>query len=138
MEIGELIENLREEACRITESKIEEIDFDALEEDLNSASEMLKKMKEKEQTSEKILKDFKSEIKRIALSLSRLKGENTTLDLVEKSLTNQNLSYEEFSLLKTKLKSEFDKSFSSAPLSKTFYPFSEEKRVKDKIGEFKV
>ena len=80
----------------------------------------------------------KSEIKRLALSLSRLKGENANLGLIEKHLRNENLSYEELCHLKNQLKSEFDKNFSTAPLSKTIYPFSEGKRAKDKIEEFKV
>ena len=138
MEILKLIENLKGQAERIKESRIEEIDFDRLEENLKTASEMLKMMKGKEETAENILDDFKTEIKRIALSLSRLKGDNSNLELVEKSLSNPNLAYEELYLLKTKLKSEFDKNFSSTPLSKTNYHFSKEKKVKDKIEEFKV
>jgi len=138
MEVSELIENLREESEKIKQEKLEELDFDKLQQDLNSASGMLKKLTNKEKTSEKILEDYKSEIKRLALSLSRLKGENANLGLIEKHLQNENLSYEELCLLKKQLKSEFDKSFTTAPLSKTIYPFSEEKRVKDKIEEFKV
>ena len=138
MEILKLIENLKGQAERIKESRIEEIDFDRLEENIKTASEMLKKMKGKEETAENILDDFKAEIKRIALSLSRLKGDNSTLELIEKYLSNPNLAYEELYLLKTKLKSEFDKNFSSTPRSKTNYHFSKEKKAKDKIEEFKV
>ncbi|MDP2960007.1 MAG: hypothetical protein Q8N71_01165 [candidate division Zixibacteria bacterium] len=138
MEILKLIENLKGQAERIKESRIEEIDFDGLEENLKTASEMLKKMKGKEETAENILDDFKAEIKRVALSLSRLKGDNSNLKLIEKYLSNPNLAYEELHLLKTKLKSEFDKNFSITPLSKTNYQFSKEKKVKDKIEEFKV
>lgn len=138
MEITELIQHLKEDAGKIKQEKIEELDFDRLEQDLSSASEMLKKLNKKESTSEKILEDYKSEIKRLALSLSRLKGENANLELIEKYLRDENLSYEELSLLRKQLKSEFDKNFSSSPLSKTFYPFSEVKRTKDKITEFKV
>jgi DNA repair exonuclease SbcCD ATPase subunit len=138
MEISELIRNLTEDAEKIKQEKIEELDFDRLEENLNSASEILKKLKGKERTSEKILEDYKSEIKRLALSLSRLKGENANLELIEKYLREENLSYEELSLLRKQLKSEFDKNFPTSPVSKTFYPFSEVKRAKDKITEFKV
>ena len=138
MEILKLIENLKGQAERIKESRIEEIDFDGLEENLKTASEMLKKMKGKEETAENILDDFKTEIKRIALSLSRLKGDNSNLELIEKYLSNPDLDYDELCLLKTKLKAEFDKNFPNAPLSKTNYHFSKEKKVKDKIEEFKV
>jgi hypothetical protein len=138
MEILKLIENLKGQAERIKESRIEEIDFDRLEENLKTASEMLKKMKGKEETAENILDDFKTEIKRIALSLSRLKGDNSNLELIEKYLSNPDLDYDELCLLKTKLKAEFDKNFPNAPRSKTNYHFSKEKKVKDKIEEFKV
>jgi hypothetical protein len=138
MEILVLIQNLKEQAERIKESRFEEIDFDRLEQNLNLASEMLRKMKEKDKTAENILDDFKTEIKRIALSLSRLKGDNSNLELTEKYLSDPDLDYDELYLLKTKLKSEFDKNFPNAPLSKTNYHFSKEKKVKDKIEEFKA
>ncbi len=138
MEILVLIQNLKEQAERIKESRFEEIDFDRLEQNLNLASEMLRKMKEKDKTAENILDDFKTEIKRIALSLSRLKGDNSNLELIEKYLSDPDLDYDELCLLKTKLKSEFDKNLPSAPLSKTSYNFFKEKKAKDKIEEFKV
>ncbi len=138
MEILELSQHLKEDAEKINQEKIEELDFDRLEENLNSASEILKKHGEKEKISEKILEDYKSEIKRLAFSLSRLKGENANLELMEKYLREENLSYEELSLLRKQLKSEFDKSFSTSPVARAFYPFSEVKRAKDKITEFKV
>jgi hypothetical protein len=138
MEILMLIQNLKEQAERINESRIEEIDFDGLEQNLNLASERLRKMKGKEETAEKIMDDFKAEIKRIALSLSRLKGENSDLELTEKYLSDPDLDYEELCLLKTKLKTEFDNNLPTAPLSKASYHFSKEKKTKDKIEEFKV
>lgn len=138
MDISELIQHLKQDAEKINQDKIEELDFDRLEENLNSASEILKKLGEKEKTSDRILEDYKSEIKRLALSLSRLKGENANLELMEKYLREENLSYEELSLLRKQLKSEFDKSFSTTPIARAFYPFSENKSAKDKITEFKV
>lgn len=138
MEILELIENLKRDAQRLKEEKIELVDFDRLEGNLISASEKLKRMKEKEGVAEKILKDFKGEIKRMAVSLSRLKGENSSPELIEKYLSNQNTGYVELCLLKKRLESEFNQSFPNAPLSKASYIFSKERRVKDRLEEYRV
>jgi predicted nuclease with TOPRIM domain len=138
MEIEELTEELKRDAQRLKEEKIELVDFDRLEGNLISASEKLKRMKEKEGVAEKILKDFKGEIKRMAVSLSRLKGENSSPELIEKYLSNQNIGYEELCLLKRRLESEFNESFPNAPLSRSNYVFSKERRGKDRLEEYRV
>jgi hypothetical protein len=138
MEIEELIENLKRDAQRLKEEKIELIDFDRLEENLKIASEKLKRMKEKEEVAEKILKDFKGEIKRMAVSLSKLKGEDSSSELIGKYLSNQNIGYEELCLLKMRLESEFSESFTNAPLSRSIYVFSKERRGKDRLEEYRV
>jgi len=138
MEIEELIENLKRDAQRLKEEKIELIDFDRLEENLKIASEKLKRMKEKEEVAEKILKDFKGEIKRMAVSLSKLKGEDSSSELIGKYLSNQNIGYEELCLLKMRLESEFSGSFTNAPLSRSIYVFSKERRGKDRLEEYRV
>lgn len=103
-----------------------------------SASEKLKRMKQKEEVAEKILKDFKGEIKRMAVSLSRLKGENTSPEFIEKYLSNQDIGYEELCLLKRRLELEFKESFPNAPLSRSNYVFSKERRGKDSLEEYRV
>lgn len=138
MEIEELIENLKRDAQRLKEEKIELIDFYRLEGNLISASEKLKRMKEKEEVAEKILKDFKGEITRMAFSLSRLKGEKSSPELIEKYLSNQNTGYEELCLLKRRLELEFNESFPNAPLSRSNYVFSKERRGKDRLEEYRV
>jgi len=138
MEILELIENLKRDAQRLKEEKVELIDFDRLEGNLIAASEKLKRMKEKEEVAEKILKDFKGEIKRMAVSLSRLKGEDSSSELIGKYLSNQNTGYEELCLLKRRLESEFNQSFPNVPLSRASYIFSKEKGVKNRLEEFKT
>lgn len=138
MEIEELTEELKRDAQRLKEEKIELIDFDRLEGNLISASEKLKRMKQKEEVAEKILKDFKGEIKRMAVSLSRLKGENTSPEFIEKYLSNQDIGYEELCLLKRRLELEFKESFPNAPLSRSNYVFSKERRGKDSLEEYRV
>ncbi len=138
MEIEELVENLKRDAQRLKEEKIELIDFDRLEGNLRAASDKLRRMKEKEEVAEKILKDFKGEIKRMAGSLSRLKGEDSSSELIGKYLSNQNTGYEELCLLKRRLESEFNESFPSAPLSRSNYVFSKERRGKDRLEEYRV
>lgn len=138
MEVEELVENLKRDAQRLKEEKIELIDFDGLEGNLIAASEKLKRMREKEEVAEKILKDFKREIKMMADSLSRLKGEDSSSELIGKYLSNQNTGYEELCLLKKRLESEFNESFPNAPLSKADYIFSKERRVKDRLEEYRV
>jgi len=138
MEIEELTEELKRDALRLKEEKVELVDFDRLEGNLIAASEKLKKMKAKEEVAEKILKDFKAEIKRMAVSLSRLKGEDSGSELIGKYLSNQNIGYEELCLLKRKLESEFDQRFPNAPLSRSNYVFSKERRGKNRLEEFKT
>ena len=138
MEVLELVEDLKRDAQRLKEEKVELVDFDKLEGNLISASEKLKRMKEKEEDAEKILKDFKGEIKRMAGSLSRLKGEDSNSELIGKYLSNQNTGYEELCLLKRRLESEFNESFPNAPLSRAGYIFSKERRVKDRLEEYRV
>ena len=138
MEIPELIVTLKEQNEKIKQEKIEELDFDKLEQTLKFASERLDKLNKKDNISERILKDYKAEIKRLVLSLSRLRGENANFELIEKTLQNEDLSYEELSSLKKQLQSEFDRSFSTSPVSKAIFPFLHERRAKDKIKEFKV
>jgi hypothetical protein len=138
MEIEELTEELKRDALRLKEEKIELIDFDRLGGNLVAASEKLKRMKEKEEVAEKILKDFKGEIKRMAGSLSRLKGENSSSELIGKYLSNQNTGYEELCLLKRRLESEFNQSFPNVPLSRSDYVFSKERRGKDRLEEYKT
>jgi hypothetical protein len=138
MEIEELTEELKRDSQRLKEEKIELIDFDRLEVNLKIASEKLKKMKDKEEVAEKILKDFKGEIKRMAVSLSRLKGENGSCELIGKYLSNQNVGYEELCLLKRRLESEFNESFPNSPISKAGYTFSKDKRTKDQLEEYRI
>ncbi len=138
MEIEELIENLKRDEQRLKDEKLELIDFDRLEENLEAASDKLIRMNKKEEVAERILKDFKGEIKRMAVSLSTLKGEGSSTELIEKYLSNQNTSYEDLCLLKKKLESEFNESFPNAPLSRSDYVFAKERRGKDKLEEYRV
>jgi hypothetical protein len=118
MKRQELAKKLKENVALLKEERIEKIDFDELLKDLIEASETLINLAKKEELGNKLLSDFKSEIRRMALALSKSIGDKSNLDLVENLLSSENLSFEDLALLKRQVKSEFDKAFPSKPLSR--------------------
>ena len=75
MNIQNLIDALKEHIGCLDEEKIEKIDFDRMQEDLKNSIEALASLQKKEELCDKLLSDFKSEIKKMTLAVSRVKGE---------------------------------------------------------------
>jgi len=98
--------------------KIEKIDFDQMQEDLKAVVETLIRLQKKDQLCEKLLSDFKSDVKRMSLAISRAKGDLNACGLVEKLLSSENLSFEELILMREKVREEFNKSFPTKPQAK--------------------
>ncbi len=118
MKIQNLIEALNGHIECLDGEKIEKIDFDQMQEDLKNSMEALISLQQKEQLCDKLLSDFKLEIERMSLALSRAKGDLNTAGLVERLLSSENLTYEELALLKERVREEFNKSFPNKPQAK--------------------
>jgi multidrug resistance efflux pump len=89
-----LIESLEKHRLAIQDETIAKLDFDQLEKDLKEAASALNLLEKKEKLCDQLTEDFKAEIKRMALTLSRIKGNLGSTGLVEKLLTSTDLSYE--------------------------------------------
>lgn len=140
MKIQNLIDALKEHIECLDGEKMEKIDFDQMQKDLKNSAEALSSLQRKEELCDKLLSDFKSEIKRMSLALSRVKGDwNPALKmqtshlrdgLVERLLSSENLGFEELILLREKVREEFNKCFPTKPQA----------RIVDNLnfGEFKI
>jgi hypothetical protein len=118
MNVQELIESLKEHRDAISGEVIQKIDFDQLEKDLNETARVLSSLEEKEKLCEKLLSDFKSEVKKMALAVSRAKGNPSSCGLVEKLLSSPDLSFEDILFLREKVREEFNQSFPASPQSR--------------------
>jgi hypothetical protein len=113
-----LIDALKGHLSCLDSEKIEKIDFDQMQEDLKTAVEALNHLQKKDQLCNKLLSDFKSEIKRMSLAISRAKGDGSTCNLVEKLLSSENQSFDELVLLREKVREDFNQSFPTKPQAK--------------------
>jgi hypothetical protein len=118
MHTQKLIETLKEHLRCLDAEKIEKIDFDQLQEDLKNSIEVLTCLQKKEELADKLLSDFKSDIKRMSLAISRAKSDLNTCGLVEKLLSSEDLSFEELILLREKVREDFNQSFPTKPQAK--------------------
>lgn len=120
MDVQELIESLKGHKAAISGEMIQKIDFDRLEKDLTEAARVLVFRAQKEQLYNKLLSDFKSEVKKMALAVSRAKGSLSSCGLVDKLLSLPDMTFEDLLLLREKVREEFNQSFPSSPQSKVF------------------
>ena len=118
MHTQKLIETLKEHLSCLDAEKIEKIDFDQLQEDLKNSIEVLTCLQKKEEFADKLLSDFKSDIKKMSLAISRAKNDLNTCGLVERLLSSENLSFEELILLREKVREDFNQSFPTKPQAK--------------------
>jgi hypothetical protein len=118
MDIQNLIEALKEHVEHLDGEKIEKIDFDRMQEDLKNSIEALSSLRKREELCDKLLVDFKSEIKRLSLAMSRVQGDVNTSGLVEQLLSSNDLDFDELILLRGKVREDFNKSFPTRPQAK--------------------
>lgn len=118
MQTQKLIEALKEHIRCLDAEKIEKIDFDQMQEDLKISIEALISLQRKEKLCEKLLSDFKSEIKRMSQALSFANHDLNTSGLVEKLLSSEDLDFDELVLLREKVREDFNKSFPTKPQAK--------------------
>ena len=135
MNVHELIESLKGHKDAISGEMIQKIDFDQLEKDLTEAARVLASRGEKEQLCESLLSDFKSEVKKMALAVSRAKGNVSSCGLVDKLLSSPDLSFEDLLFLRKKVREEFNQSFPPSPQSKVFIDPGD---ANTSISEFKT
>ena len=135
MNVDELIKSLEGHKAAINGEMIQTIDFDQLERDLGEAALVLHSLGEKERLCEKLLSDFKSEIKKMSLAVSRAKGDLSSCGLVDKLLSSPDLSFEDLLFLKKKVREEFNQSFPPSPQSKVVVGPG---RVNAGMSEFKT
>lgn len=135
MEIENLIRSLKKHGEAIQDETIQKIDFDQLEKDLSEAASALGSLEKKDKLCEALLSDFKAEIKRMALAVSRAKGDLSSCGLVERLLLSPDLSFEELLFLREKVREEFNQSFPNSPRSKVMVDLVE---PNFKIAEFKT
>jgi hypothetical protein len=118
MEIENLIQSLKKHGEAIQNETIQKIDFDQLEKDLSEAVSALSSLEKKEKLCDELLSDFKSEIKRMTLAVSRAKGDLNSCGLVERLLLSPDLGFEDLLFLREKVREEFNQSFPNSPQSK--------------------
>ena len=118
MQRQELIDALKEHIKRLDGEKIEKIDFDQMQEDLRASTEALLSLQRKEELCDQLLRDFKSEIKRMSLAVSRAQGDLNTSGMLERLLSSESLSFDELVLLRQKVREDFNRSFPTKPQAK--------------------
>jgi hypothetical protein len=130
-----LIESLENHRLAIQAEAISKLDFDQLEKDLKEAASALSVLEKKKKLCDLLTDDFKSEIKRMALTLSRAKGNLSSTGLVEKFLSSSDLSYEDLKFWRDKVREEFNQSF---PASPHYQVVADQTKSNFKTGEFKT
>jgi hypothetical protein len=106
-----------------------------MQEDLKNSVEALNSLKSKQQLCDSLMWEFKSEIKRMSLAISRAKGDMNTCGIVRRLLSSGNLSFDELILLRDKVREDFDQSFSTRPQAKIVDKLGP---VGSKISEYKA
>ena len=136
----ELANKLKGYAEILEDESVEKIEFDSLKDALKKAATNLVQLEGTKKLCERLLCDFKSELKRLANFLSFAKGDSSTLNLVENLLSSENLDFDDLILLRKKLKAEFDSAFPSRPLSRVVEKIDDQGKdiFESKIGEFRV
>ncbi|MFH1335896.1 MAG: hypothetical protein ABII96_05210 [Candidatus Zixiibacteriota bacterium] len=130
-----LIESLEKHRLAIQDETISKLDFDQMENDLKEAAAALNLLGKKEKLYDQLVDDFKSEIKRMALALSRAKGNLSSTGLVEKLLSSPDISYDDLKFLRDKVREEFNQSFPASPHYKVV---ADQAEPNFKMGEFKT
>jgi hypothetical protein len=123
MQREELIDALKEHIKRLDGERIEKIDFDQMQEDLKASTEALLSLQKKEELCDQLLGDFKSEIKRMSLAVSRAQGDLNPSGMVERLLSSDNLSFDELVLLRQKIREDFNRSFPTKPRARVIHNF---------------
>jgi hypothetical protein len=135
MEIGNLVSALTNYRNAINDEKLQKLDFDLMEKDLDETVSLLETLEKKKKLCDQLVDDFKAEIKRMTLALSRVKGDTGSAGLVEKLLSSPDLSFDDLRFLREKVREDFNLSFPSSPQSKVMANLT---KSNFRAGEFKT
>jgi len=135
MEIQKLIDALNQQRQAITGEAVHQMDFDQLQSDLAEAARMLIGLGERDKLCERLLADFKSDIARMALAVSRAKGEAGTGELVEKLISSPDTGLDDLFHLRKMVREQFNHCFPVAPQSKLSGRLASSRA---KVSEFKT
>lgn len=135
MEIPKLIEALNHQRQAIASEAIHQLDFDKLDKDLAEAASVLNKLDRTEKLCQGLLLDFKGEIKRMVLAISRVKGETGSCGLAEKLASSANISLDDLLFLREKVREEFNRCFPLLPQSKVT---NRTLKPRTRVAEFKT
>jgi hypothetical protein len=135
MDICELIEGLNRQREVIAGEMVHQLDFDKLQSDLTEAASALGSLAEKEKLYQRLLEEVKSEIRRMALAVSRAKGDQGTGGLLERLVSSPEIGLDDLLYLREKVKEEFNQCFPVSPQSKTINRTAESRTS---ISEFKT
>jgi hypothetical protein len=117
MNVQNLIKSLQTHRNAINDQALQKIDFDQLEGDLSEAVDTLSHLKDKRELCEKLLSEFKVDIQKMAMAVSRAKGEINSCSLVERLLSSPDLGFEDLLFLRDRVREEFNQSFPASPQS---------------------
>jgi hypothetical protein len=134
MEIQKMIDALNQQCQAIEGETVHQMDFDQLQSDLAEAARILIGLSERDRLCERLLADFKSDIARMALAVSRAKGEAGTGELVEKLISSQDASLDDLFHLRKMVREQFNHCFPAAPQSKVSGRLASSQA---KVSEFK-
>ena len=135
MEIGNLVSALTNYRNAINDEKLQKLDFDLMEKDLDETVSLLYTLEKKEKLCDQLVDDFKAEMKKMTLALSRVKGDCGSTGLVEKLLSSPDMSFDDLRFLREKVREDFNLSFPSSPQSKVVANLT---RSTFRTGEFKT
>lgn len=117
MDVQNLIESLQMHRNAINDEALQKMDFDQLQRDLSDALDALSHLKEQRELCEKLLGEFKTDILKMAMAISRAKGDLSSGSLVERLLSSPDLGFEDLLFLRNKVREEFNQSFPASPQS---------------------
>ncbi len=135
MEIGNLKGALTNHRDAINAENVQKLDFDQLERDLDEAVSILNTLEKKERLCDQLVDDFKADIKRMTLVLSRVKGDMGSVGLVEKLLSSPDMSFDDLRFLREKVREDFNLIFPSSPQSRVVANLT---KSNFRVGEFKA
>lgn len=118
MEIQKLIDALNQQCQAIAGETVHQMDFDQLQSDLAEAARLLISLSDRDKLCERLLADFRSDIARMTLAVSRAKGETGTGELVEKLISSPDTSLDDLFHLRRMVREQFNHCFPVAPQSK--------------------
>jgi hypothetical protein len=110
MDHNRLLESLKHNATNLTRENLSEIDFEALQGDLEATVILIEELQSKSRIGERLVELLKSELAARASAIARLQGEDE--HLAARLLERSDLTFEELLEIRTQIEREFDAVFS--------------------------